>query len=504
MSSTDSKPDPFGGRSAYRVMALGSAWLVGMRWCVRGMGLLSTLVLARLLAPEAFGIVAVAMVLAGLVEALAETGQRLALLRLPDPGRAEYDTAWTLGILVGLVVGGVLFALSWPAAAFVGDPRVVPVIQVLALKPVIAGLENIGTVDFQRRFEFGRDFRFGVATKLASVFVGVGAAVVFRSHWALVAGILAATLSRTVWSFILSDYRPRLSLAAWRALTAFSLWTLGTQLARFAAEKTDRAVAGAGGGTPGLGLYSVASEIAAAFLVEIVMPVARALMPVYARLQHDRAELAAKYRTVLAALGHLCLSIAVGLALVADHAVPVLLGDGWSGAAPLLAWLALASGMQLLAGSVTTVLNAVGQARRAAVLAWAQLLALVPALLAGFHWGGIEGMAAARAGVAVLFVPMGLWGVRRCLGLGFPTLLGSLARPLLASAAMTAMLVGLDPAASLAHPLPGLAAEVCLGAMTYAAAALLAWLLSGRPEGPESLVLGLLARRVRRVAVPSA
>src|SRR5678816_3414499 len=78
-----------------RSMAIGSGWMVAMRWVVRGIGLVSTMILARLLAPHDFGLVAKAMLVIGMLEIMAETGQRLAIIRHSNPTRAHYDTAWT-------------------------------------------------------------------------------------------------------------------------------------------------------------------------------------------------------------------------------------------------------------------------------------------------------------------------------------------------------------------------------------------------------------------------
>src|SRR5262245_40179117 len=83
-----------------RAMVIGSGWMVAMRWAVRGIGLISTMILARLLTPQDFGLVAKAMLVIGMLEIMAETGQRLAIIRHNQPTRAHYDTAWTIGIIV--------------------------------------------------------------------------------------------------------------------------------------------------------------------------------------------------------------------------------------------------------------------------------------------------------------------------------------------------------------------------------------------------------------------
>ncbi|MEX0760494.1 MAG: oligosaccharide flippase family protein, partial [Tistlia sp.] len=117
--SSDGKGDGrFGGKTAEQQMLRGSVWMIGMRWVIRGIGLVSTLILARLLAPEDFGLVA--MTLAGmqiLTIVFSESGLRLALIRHRDPQRVHYDTAWTLNLIIA---AGVALAIV-AAAALAAD-----------------------------------------------------------------------------------------------------------------------------------------------------------------------------------------------------------------------------------------------------------------------------------------------------------------------------------------------------------------------------------------------
>ena len=102
--------------SARRVAAghllKGSAWMIALRWAVRLTGLVSTVILARLLTPTDFGVVAMAMLLVGMLEILNQTGQKLVIIRHADPKREDYDTAWTLSVIVGLVTGLAIVVLA--------------------------------------------------------------------------------------------------------------------------------------------------------------------------------------------------------------------------------------------------------------------------------------------------------------------------------------------------------------------------------------------------------
>jgi len=170
-----------------------------MRWGRRMIGLVSTLILARLLTPEDFGIVAMAATVASLLEMLTWTGVDLALIREREPTREHYDTAWTIKILQGVLVALLVLA-SAPIAAMVFDePRVAGALALLSLRPVLDGLQNIGVVDFRRDLDFGKEFRFGMYQKLMSFSVVVVLAITLRNYWVMIIGMISAAFrSRSV------------------------------------------------------------------------------------------------------------------------------------------------------------------------------------------------------------------------------------------------------------------------------------------------------------------
>ena len=141
----------------------GSAWLIALRWAVRLVGLVNTFILVRLLNPSDFGVVAMAMIVVGMIETIAESGQKLVVIKHPNPQRADYDTAWTMSILFGLTVSVVILLLSPLTEFYFHEPRTLDVMNWLALRSFIGGFENIGVLDFRRDLRFddaGRDGRY--------------------------------------------------------------------------------------------------------------------------------------------------------------------------------------------------------------------------------------------------------------------------------------------------------------------------------------------------------
>src|SRR5687768_1914087 len=130
-------------------MVRGSAWSLLLRWSVRLLGLVTTVILARLLTPEDFGIVSMALIVVGAIEMLAASGQRYAIIRHPNPTRSHFDTAWTLSILMGAAVALLILAAAPISASYLEEPRALAVMQWLAVGAFIRGFENVGLISFQ-------------------------------------------------------------------------------------------------------------------------------------------------------------------------------------------------------------------------------------------------------------------------------------------------------------------------------------------------------------------
>ena len=123
------------------------------------------------------------------------------LIQKPAIDRHDMDGAWTLQCLLGLVQGAVLIAIAHPVSSFYGEPRLVPVMYVLAAIASIGGVRNIGIVMFQREMNFDLDFKFRAIQRLVGFFVTVAAAFTLRSHWALLIGMFVNTLLGLILSY---------------------------------------------------------------------------------------------------------------------------------------------------------------------------------------------------------------------------------------------------------------------------------------------------------------
>ena len=157
--------------------ARGAGWVMAWRLGMRMLGLVSTLVLVRLIQPADFGIIALATSFMQTIDGMLTLGTEEAVIREATPGRSFYDTAFTLNLLRGLSVTVLVAALAWPAATFFADPRLGPVLLFVACLPLLDGVSNIGAVDFRRDFAFHKEFAIMVLPKLCGIIAAITAAV---------------------------------------------------------------------------------------------------------------------------------------------------------------------------------------------------------------------------------------------------------------------------------------------------------------------------------------
>ena len=234
--------------------AVGAAWLIAWRMVTRALGLVSTLVLARLLVPADFGLVAMATTFAFAVEALSEIGLLEALVRRPDTDRAAYDTAFTMQVLRGLATGGLIAVGASALGAWFDEPRLVPLLFVLAGLAVASGFENIGIVEFRRTLRFDVEFKLQFVPRICQFFVTIAAAWALQSYWALLIGIAVSKLGRLVMTYLIHPYRPGLTLSRWRELVGFSFWTWASSIATLVWERSDAFILGPVVGAAELGV----------------------------------------------------------------------------------------------------------------------------------------------------------------------------------------------------------------------------------------------------------
>ena len=489
--------------SVKRSIATGAAWMVLFKVVDRMLGVISTVVLARLLVPADFGLVAMAMSVIALLELMSAFGFDVALIQKQSPTRTDFDTAWTLNLSIAFCVAALTAALAVPVAGFYAEPRLVDVMLVLAIGWLIAGFENIGIVEFRRKMDFRSEFLFMAARRLITFVIGLTAAFALRSYWALVVGMLAGRVGGVVLSYLMHSFRPRLCLRSARELIRFSSGILAVNALAAGLARVPHFFVGRLYGPEALGAYTVGSELAYMPSSELIAPINRAVFPGYSRLIDDVAKLREAYLDVASVIALVALPASVGVATIADPLVRVLLGLKWLDAAPVIQVLAAAGAIAAITSNNGSAFMALGRtwllpgvlAFRLAIMV-AAMFWLAPRL-------GVLGVAYAEVVSYALSLIVMYPVLFRAMRVSVAQYFGNLWRPVVASALMGLCVVQVtgwvgSGAGSLAT-IPQLAAGVATGIVTYPALIWVLWRLSGTPRGAESLALAQIRATLQRL-----
>jgi O-antigen/teichoic acid export membrane protein len=478
-------------------MVKGASWIVAWRVVTRGLGLVSTIILVRLLLPTDFGLVTLATSIAQALENLAAVGVYEALIREPEPDRAMYDTGFTLNLLRSLFVALCIAAGASAASRFFTDPRLAPILFALAAMSVIAACENIGIVQFRRDITFEKEFLLMVVPRIAGILTTVLFAMILRDYRALIAGLAVLRVTRLLLSYRMHPYRPGITLQAWRRIIGFSFWTWISATANMIKDRTDTFVIGRVLGPAKVGVYAIGMEVGALATTELLEPITTALFAGFSSGRREGADIPRAFFKAISITFILTLPAGVGISLVAAPLIALMFGERWLEAIPLVQIFALLGVTKAIPYFSSVLLAAHAQLKiqfRIVMVGLAVRLILLFTLI-----GPLGLMGAVIAAVSCFMAEEILFLIVtfRLFKLRVVDLLHATWRSILATVAM-AMAVAAEgigwapPASGTLQLATDLLTAASSGAIVYCAVLLTAWRLSGRPEGAETLLLGVV------------
>ncbi|MBN2266748.1 MAG: lipopolysaccharide biosynthesis protein [Candidatus Babeliaceae bacterium] len=480
-------------------VAKGALWLVLLRLLNKTIGLISTLVLVRLLAPEDFGIVAIAMSLFALIDLISRFGFDTVLIQKETISRNDYDTAWTLNFCFGFLACLLLFLLSFPVSIFYENKDLKTVLMVISLMFLINGMQNIGVVDFRKNLTFDKEFKLLFFPKILSFFITIALAFSLRSYWALVFGSLIWKILEVANGYILHSYRPSLSLSSWRELYNFSKWLFINNLFMFLYTKTPELVVGKILTPQAVGFLTVSHEVSTLPTAELASNINRAAYPGYSKVAKDVNELNSLYLGVMSSIAIFAYPAGIGLAVVSDSLVPVFLGEQWLDAAYLIKYLAIVGLLFAINSNTGYVFLAVGKPRVLSIISLVRVLIFIPCLILLTHFYGLHGSAQALliSAIAVFFLYHYLMYFKLSISL-YEIILVHI-RPFLSSIMMGTIVYIFGSyflMTGLMSDYLVLACSVVLGIALYTSFLLLFWFLFHKPDGPEKNFIKIIRNKL--------
>ena len=324
-----------------------------------------SLILTRLLFPEAFGLMATATVALVMLQLFTDAGVHVSIIRSPHGDSPEYlNTAWTFAILRGFAIAALVLALAWPMTLFYGEPKLMNILFILAAVPLMMGFENPALALLVKRFRVERQVSFELGSQALGLVATAVLAMMFKSVYALAFGNIVGSVIRLVLAYRMLKYRPRLQWdkEAGRDLLRFGSAIMLNTMITWVAMKADLLLVGWFLGMDAAGFYNLGERFGIMIPSLCTAIFARAYMPAISAVQDDLVHIFRIYRRTVALVLTVALPVCIILCLFAPTLIELLYDPRYTPAAEAVRWLNLGSCVRIIglaAGTTFVAMNRV-------------------------------------------------------------------------------------------------------------------------------------------------
>lgn len=358
---------------------------------------LSVIVMARLLVPEDFGLVASVSPIVAFVGLFQNLGLQQAVIQRKEITQRQLNQVFWVTVLVGVVSTLAILALSPAVAAFYGDGRMVLITIAAGLPLLLGSVSALPLSLMNRNLQFGRLALNDILMALTSFLSAAAAAYAGFGYWSLLIGSAASTLVSMLAAWNAVRWKP--DRPAWRLdgdILSFGANLTGFNLVNFFARNLDNILIGRFSGPVELGYYDRGYKLLLFPLQNINQPLTRVMVPLLSRIQDDKARFRDIYLRTNWMLAAITIPGIAALVCSSHQVIALLFGERWLPVAPIFFWLGLAGIVQPV--SSTTGWIFVCQGRTRTMFRWGIYSAgtTVLSFFAGLHWGA-AGVAAAYA-----------------------------------------------------------------------------------------------------------
>ena len=375
----------------------GGAWVFALRIVNQGLSIIKLIILARILSPEDFGLMGIALLTMSSLEMFSQTGFQAALIQKKENVDAYLNSAWTIMIIRGLVLFGILYIIAPYVAVFFNSPQAQPIIRVIGFSILFLAFSNIGIIYFQKDLEFNKQFMYQLSGTVVDFVVAISVVVIFKNVWALVFGLLAGNFARFIASFIIHPYKPRLSFDfnKTKELFSFGKWIFSSNILVFLILQGSSIFVGRMLGTTMLGYYQMADKVAKITSTEFTKMLSLVTFPAYSILQNNLSKLREAFFKVYKFIAFISIPLSVLICVLASEFTAVFFGLEWMPMVPVLQILLLVGILRCLLGALSPVFLSLGKPDVITKLQAVQTIFLFMILFIFTKYWGIVGAALA-------------------------------------------------------------------------------------------------------------
>ncbi|HJZ05815.1 hypothetical protein A2634_03940 [Candidatus Amesbacteria bacterium RIFCSPHIGHO2_01_FULL_48_32] len=360
----------------FKSVIRGLSWSFTLRFFIRGFTVVRTIVLARILLPAQFGAYGVASLTLAILEVFTETGINVFLIqeRKLEP---HLNTAWSVSIIRGLVIGAVMFFASPIIATFFRSPSSLILIQLIALVAIVRGFINPSIVKFQKDLQFHKEFIFRGVILAAEAVIAISLAIILRSPISLAISLLISAFFEVVLSLYFILPRPKLifNKKEIHLIVQRGKWVTAAGIFNYLYHNADNIVVGRMLGVTSLGLYDTAYKISGLPVTELAEVFSKVTFPVFAQIKGDKVRLWQSFIKSTLALSAIVVPFGIFLFFF-PQIIVFLLGPNWAPAIPALRLLSIYGVIRSISGFSSALFLAVNKANFVTYVTLASILGL--------------------------------------------------------------------------------------------------------------------------------
>lgn len=415
-------------------------------------GPISSMVLARLLTPEAFGVVTTLAMIISFAELFTDAGFQKYLIQhefLDDKDEEEStNVAFWSNFIMSLAIWGIISVFADPIASLVGNPGLGYVLIIACVSIPLAAFSSIQMALYRRNLDFKTLFKIRIASILIPLIVTIPLAIILRSYWALVLGTIAQNLVNAMLLTYFSKWRPKMffSFKKLTGMLSFTIWSLFESISIWLTNYVDVFIVGTMLSQHYLGLYKTSSTLVGQIMGLITAATTPVLFSSLSRLQNNEKEFQSLFFQFERLVGLLIIPLGVGIYIFSDFTTSIILGDQWIEASKFVGLWSLTSAFVIvLSHYCSEVYRAKGKPKLSVLSQLLHLAFLFPTVLIAAQYS-FETLYTARSLVRFTGIIINLFITGLCIKMSVNKMIVSIIPS--CTAAMCMMVVCLFPQAN--------------------------------------------------------
>lgn len=384
----------------FKSLLQGAAWSVALAWLSRLIGLFSILIVARILTPDDYGVVAIAMIVMFFIQNISSAGTSQYLIQKKDLDVDDVRTSWTLVILFRIFYSVVLFFSSGMLSDYFDEPRLEDVFQLLSLVPIIDAFKNISLFLEEKNLNYKPVFILGLLRKIIALAVSVSLAISGYGYWSLIYAELVGCLIFVLFSYVylpINSMHFRPTLRKLSDQFSFYSWSFMQVFIGFAKSKIDGLLLAKYVGSSGMGQYHLSSSLADMTSNELSTPITRPLYAGLAKYEKDSdSQIQMAYKS-LASIALTVFFLSFLLATTSIEVVGLLLGNNWRDIPPIVSILSVAYALSASGALYQRLLTVQGKVKHVFYLDCISLVVISALVgIAAFYFRSLEAISWSR------------------------------------------------------------------------------------------------------------